>query len=208
MDHRKRRTKFDREVAIGTIREFSLASRPQLARILLAVDRKRFRRAPPPRAGGNSRAADGKARAVALERLGNTLAGDARSHRLSDLQMGETRHHSGGMFSAKSGSPAAPFAGPLISSIASRSHRRGRLRPDRCAAGGVQALAGLPTSDQPPLGDVDVLGRERPAKPSRFDFAGDPGEASPDRLEIRRRQDPYGAEHARVRKRRPNVVER
>ena len=74
----------------------------------------------------------------------------------------------------------------------------------------MQALSCLPDeSYQPPLDvDVDVLGRERPAKPSRFDFAGDAGETALDRLEIRRRQDPNGAEHARVCKGRPDVMGR
>src|SRR5207249_7300627 len=76
--------------------------------------------------------------------------------------------------------------------------------------GGVQALSRLPDEgDQPALDvDVDVLGRERPAKPPLFDFARDPGKAALDRLEIPRRQNPNGAEHARVRKGRPDVVGR
>src|SRR5258708_13516052 len=65
--------------------------------------------------------------------------------------------------------------------------------------GGVQALAGLSDeTDQPALDvEVHVLGLQRPAEPSRLDFAGDPGQAALDRPEIRRRQDSRDTEHAK-----------
>ena len=134
------------------------------------------------------------------------------SHRLSDLQVGETRHHGGGMFFRLIEEPLLQLSREAPDLVDRLAQPQTQIGCDLIVAraGGVQALAGLPDeSDQPPLDiDVDILGRERPAKPSRFDFAGDPGKAGLDRFEIRRRQDPNGAEHARMRKGRPDVLGR
>ena len=131
---------------------------------------------------------------------------------LSDLQMGEARHHGGGVLfglieecvlhlSQQAGDFVDRFAQP-----------HAQIGCDLIIArtGGVQALSRLSDEgDEPPLDvAVDVLGFERPAKASRFDFSGDPGKAARDRLDIRSRQNPGGVEHARMRKGRPDVVQR
>ena len=104
MDHRERCTsaEFDREIPVGDRVQRVCTHRfePQLARDLLAVDRKggSGERSGPEREAVHAPPAVGKARAVALEHLKIREQVVPESDRLSDLQVGETRHHGGGMF--------------------------------------------------------------------------------------------------------------
>ena len=104
MDHRKRRAgaKLDREIAIGDRVQGVFAHRfePQLARDFRAVDRKggSGERCRPERQAVHAPPAVGKARPVALEHLEVREQVMPESHWLSDLQVGETRHHGSGMF--------------------------------------------------------------------------------------------------------------
>jgi hypothetical protein len=74
----------------------------------------------------------------------------------------------------------------------------------------VQPLARVShDSDEPPLDvEVDILRVERPAEAPRLDFVRDPRQAALDRLEVGLAQNPRCPQHARVRERRPDVVQR
>src|SRR5437867_5810457 len=170
MNHRKRRTgaEFDREVAVGDRVEGVSAHRlePQLASDLRAVDRKggSGERHGPEREAVHAPPAVGKARAVALEHLEIRKQVMPESHRLSDLQVGETRHHGGGMFFRLIEEPLLQLSREAPDLVDRLAQPQTQIGCDLIVAraGGVQALAGLPDeSDQPPLDiDVDIRSEE------------------------------------------------
>src|SRR3989475_5669541 len=152
MNHRTRRTgaEFDREVAIGDRVEGVFAHRlePQLASDLRAVDRKggSGERRGPEREAVHAPPAVGKARAVALEHLEIRKQVMPESHRLSDLQVGETRHHGGGMFFSLIEEPLLQLSREAPDLVDRLAQPQTQIGCDLIVAraGGEQALAGLP----------------------------------------------------------------
>jgi hypothetical protein len=217
MDHGKRGTgaELDREVAIrhGVERVRADPLETQLAGDARTVDRKRGAGQGGGAQGEKVHAATAirEARAVAFEHLEVSEQMMSEGDRLGHLKMRESRHHGGDvLFRLVEERPLnlGHEIGDLVDRVA---QPQPQIRRDLVVARSrrVQPLARLSDEvDEPPLDiEMHVLGLERPAEASRLDLLGNPGQAALDRLEISPGQDPGGAQHARVGKGRPDVVE-
>ena len=147
-------------------------------------------------------AAIGQAPAVARQHLHIGQQVVAQGDGLRGLQVGEAGHRVGGVLGGAVGQGAHQVGDLQVQPVQRVAHPQAEIGGDLvvAAAGGVQALAGLPDA----LGQagfdvhVDVFQRPVEREAAGFDLGGDAGQALLDRGLVRRFDQPGAGQHGGV----------